>query len=109
MTGRAPSERSFLKGLAQPLRGGRHWLAGRADQAVAKPGGVPPDTALPSELKNLDRIVAWQIETTGWHLAEARRLRDHAALIGGPLDPTAGQAADGTIQNSDSIVKTRGP
>jgi hypothetical protein len=95
MTGSAPSERSFLKVLAWPLRGGRHRLAGRADQAVAKPG----DTALPGELKNPDRIFTWRIETTGWHLAQARRLRDHAALIGGPLDLAAGQAADGTIQN----------
>ena len=60
-------------------------------------GGSPAGAALEQEIATLDRIVAWQLKTVDWHLAEACRLRDQEARINGPGDPAAAPVPGQTI------------
>jgi hypothetical protein len=70
--------------------------------AVLRVPGGPPSAAraaavVEQEIQALERIIAWQAGTAGWHLGEARRLRDLAGGQRGPEGPAAAPAPGRTI------------
>ncbi len=72
---------------------GRELQAGRTTQRRQRLAGLSVPGAVPErEIATLDRIIAWQIRTAGWHLGEARRLRGQAGRVNGTDDPPAASA-----------------
>lgn len=65
--------------------------------ALRVPGGPPSAAAVEQEIQALERIIAWQAGTAGWHLGEARRLRDLAGRANRPEGPAAAAAPGRTI------------
>jgi hypothetical protein len=81
-----------------------HWISGlmqgnaascddlRRRLAVLRVPGGPLSAAgtaamVEQEIRALERIIAWQAMTAGWHLGEARRLRDLAGRAKGAGRP----------------------
>ena len=62
--------------------------------AVLRFPGAPPSAAraaaaVEQEIQILERIIAWQAGTAGWHLSEARRLRGLSGRASGTEGPAA--------------------
>jgi hypothetical protein len=91
-----------------------HWISGlmqgnvascddlRRRLAVLRVPGGPLSAAgaaamVKQEIQALERIIAWQAGTAGWHLGEARRLRDLAGRANRPEGPAAAAAPGRTI------------
>jgi hypothetical protein len=53
----------------------------------APPSAAGAAVAVEREVQALERIIAWQARTAGWHLGEARRLRDLAGWAKGAGRP----------------------
>ena len=51
------------------------------------PSAAGAAAAVEQEVRALERIIAWQARAAGWHLGEARRLRDLAGRAKGAERP----------------------
>lgn len=74
--------------------------------AVLRVSGGPPSAAGGTS-RALERIITWQAGTAGWHLGEARRLRDPAGRVIRPEGPAAA-AAPGRKISADTTRQPDG-
>jgi len=93
---------SCISGLIQGNTARRDDLRRRL--AVLRVPGGPPSAAgaaaaVEQEIQVLERIIAWQAGTAGWHLGEARRLRGLAGRASGTEGPAALAAPGRTISS----------